>query len=87
MESVSSINKDMCGAKLLPATVSTYPVDCVCFCHLRIEDTALHACVLMKGITCLWLPTLPFAYYSIHATRDITVVVNKVAQNPAVLAS
>ena len=31
VKTVNSINKEMCGAKLLPATVSAYPVDCVCF--------------------------------------------------------
>ena len=47
----------------------------------------------MKGLTLLWLPTLPNPtpshlpthplQYAIH---DITVIVKKVAQNPAVLA-
>ena len=51
--------------------------------------------VLLEGITCLLLSThpqlpshtLPPAHPLISAIRDITVVVKKVAQNPAVLAS
>ena len=31
---VSSINKDVCDAKLLTTTVSTYAMDCIHFCHL-----------------------------------------------------
>ena len=34
VEPVYGINKDMCGTKLCPVTVSAYPVDCDCFCHL-----------------------------------------------------
>ena len=34
MEPVNGINKDVCGAKLQPMTVSAYPVDCDCLCHL-----------------------------------------------------
>ena len=49
----------------------------------------------LEGITQLRLPTCPFhlshplspAHPLIHAIHDITVVVKKVAQNPAVLAS
>ena len=51
--------------------------------------------VLMEGLTRLRLPTrplhsphpLPTRPPPIHAIRDITVVVKKVVQNPAVLAS
>ena len=42
--------------------------------------------VQLDGLTRLRLPTRP-AHPLIHAIRDITVVVKKVAQNPAVLAS
>ena len=31
---VIGINKDVSGARLLPTTVSTYPEDWVCFCHV-----------------------------------------------------
>ena len=34
VEPVNSINKDVSGDRLLPTTVSTYPVEWVCFCHL-----------------------------------------------------
>ena len=52
-------------------------------------------CLLMVGLTRLRLPThprhppapLPPAHPLIHAIRDITVTVKKVAQKPAVLAS
>ena len=40
----------------------------------------------MAGVTRLRLPTHPL-HPLIHAVRDITVTVKKVAQNPAVLAS
>ena len=39
MEPVNGINEDVSGARLLPVTVSTYPVDLV-FLSLA-EDTAL----------------------------------------------
>ena len=42
-------------------------------------------CILMVALTCLRLPTHPHPL--IHAIRDITVAVKKVAQKPAVLAS
>ena len=49
----------------------------------------------MEGVTCLRLPThpnyprplFPLAQPLIHAIPHITVAVNKVVQNPAVLAS
>ena len=31
---MNGINKDVSGARLLPTTVSAYPVDSVSFCHL-----------------------------------------------------
>ena len=31
---MEGFNKDACGTKLLPTTVSAYPVEYVCFCHL-----------------------------------------------------
>ena len=44
----------------------------------------------MQAVTHLRLPTHPYpiptAQPLIHATRDITVTVKKVAQNPVVLA-
>ena len=47
--------------------------------------------VFLKGVAHLRLlthpTTLPFTHPIIHAIHDITVVVKKVAQNPAVLAS
>ena len=51
-------------------------------------DSWLLQTVQLDGVTRLRLPTpLPPAHPLIHAIRDITVVVKKVAQNPAVLAS
>ena len=43
----------------------------------------------MEGITRLRLPTHPLSptHPFIHAIRDITVVVKKVAQSPTLLAS
>ena len=44
--------------------------------------------VLLKDITCLQLPNpLPPAHTLIHTIRDITAVVEKVTQNPAVSAT
>ena len=81
VESVNGINKDMCGAKLLPMIISAYPVDCVCFYHLLMTQ---HSCLCPGHLR---LSTLPTTYPLICATHDTTVAVNKVAQNPAVLAS
>ena len=54
-------------------------------------DTWLLQMVQLGHLTCLRLPThptpLPPTHPLIHAICDITVVVKKVAQNPAVLAS
>ena len=41
VEPVNSINRDAYGAKLLPTTLSAYPVNCVCVFLSLIEDTAL----------------------------------------------
>ena len=77
---LDGIDKDVGSAKLLLTTTSVYPVDCACIYPLL--KTQNH-CVLMEGVTHLWLPTHPL----IHTIPDITVAVKKVAQNPAVLAS
>ena len=45
-EPKNSINKDMCGAKLLLTNVSAYPVDCVCFCDLLKTQ---HCCLSSNG--------------------------------------
>ena len=90
---VNGINKEVSGARLLPMTVLTYPVDWVSFALYWRHSTAV--CVLMKGITCLWLPTNPhnppyppFACQPlIHAFHDILVAMTKIAQNPALLDS
>ena len=58
-------------------------------------DSQIFQTVLLEGVTCLRLPTfphhpphpLPPAHPLIFAISDITVVVKKVAQNSAVLAS
>ena len=74
-EPVNGINKDMSGAN-----------DCLdlsrgmsLFLSLTEEQ---HCCLCPNGISCLRLPTHPL----LHAIRDI-IVVKKVAQNPAVLAT
>ena len=43
---VNGINEDVSGARLLPTTVSTYPVDWVCFCHLLKTQ---HCCLCPSG--------------------------------------
>ena len=74
---VNGIYKDVSGARLLPTTVSTYPVDWVCFCHWR-HNTA--ACVppLATHSPPLVCPPL------LRTICDIKVAVEKVQ---AVLAS
>ena len=42
VEPMNGINKDMCGAELLPTTVSAYPEGCVCFCDLLKSQ---HCCL------------------------------------------
>ena len=84
---VSGINKDVCGAKLLPTTASAHPVDCVCFCHLLKTD---HCCLCQNeryNPTPAAHPLHPSHPLLTHATYDNTVAEKKVAQNPAVLAS
>ena len=43
---VNGINKDVSGTILLPTTVSTYPMDWVCFCHLLNTQ---HCCLCPYG--------------------------------------
>ena len=38
---VNGINKDISGARLLPMTISTYPVDCMSLFLSLTEDMAL----------------------------------------------
>ena len=45
---MNGINKDVSGTRLLPMTVSTYPVNWVCFCHLHWRHSTV-VCVLMEG--------------------------------------
>ena len=56
MEPVNGINKDVSGTRLLPMTVSTYPVDWICFCHLL---KTLHCCLCPSGRYNLPLATHP----------------------------
>ena len=92
MEPVDSINKDVCGAKLLLTIVSAYPMDFVCFCDLSKTQ---HCCLSSNRKYNPPLAThplphpptpLPPAHPLICTTRDIAMAVRKVAQNPAVLA-
>ena len=86
---VNDINKDVCGAKLLPITVLAYAVNCVCPCHLMEIQ---HCCLYLNGRY-----NLPLAVYPPHhrphpsypypVFLDITVAVKKAVQNPVVLAS
>ena len=48
MELVNGINKDVCGAKLQLMTMSAYPVDCDCLCHLL--DTQYFCVCLNDGL-------------------------------------
>ena len=95
LEPLDGTNKDVCGAKLSPTTVSAYPVDCGCLCHLL--DT-LYCCVSLNGRVnppsasqppppTPAAPLPPPAHPLIQAICDITVTVKKIAQKPVVLAS
>ena len=53
-EPMDGTNKDVTGARLLPTTVSTCPVDSVP--HSR---HSIAVCVLMEALTRLQLPTRP----------------------------
>ena len=53
---VNGINKDVSGARMLPTTVSTYPMDWVCFRHLLKTQ---HHCLCPNGRYNLQLPTHP----------------------------
>ena len=43
---VNGTNKDVCGAKLQPTTVSAYPVDCNCLRHLLNTH---YCCLCLNG--------------------------------------
>ena len=85
---LDGINKDVGGAKLFLTTTSVYPVDYTCICPLLKTQ---HHCLCPNGgcdplSASHPLPPSP-THPLIHTIPDITVTVNKVAQNPAVLAS
>ena len=90
---VYGTNTDVTGARLLPTTVSTCPVDWVPFCQsLKTQ----HCCMCPYGSFNLPPAThpplhpphpLPPTHPLYHAIPDITVAVKKVAEKPAVLAS
>ena len=94
MGPVNGINKDVSDTRLLPMTVSAYPMDWVCFCHLlKTQECCLCP---NRSITHLWLPIHlhhpPHPNPILHtpllqcAIYDITVTVKNFIQNPAVLA-
>ena len=93
MEPMGGINKDVCGAKLLPKTVSVYVMNCICFCHLvNTQYRCLCPCRSIKPLPAMNPPPLPTPLSSclptpICAFIDIMVAVIKVPENPAVLAN
>ena len=76
---INGINKDVCGQT--SQRLSRPILWIVTLCATWTHTTAV--CILMVALTRLQLPTLPL----IHAICDITVIMKKVAQNPAVIAS
>ena len=84
----------MCGAKLLPATVSAYPMDCVCF---NDSLKTQHCCLSYNGrydpppVAYPHPPpnahSLPTHSLLISATHDISIAVKQITQNPTVLTS
>ena len=85
------------GLIFTPALVRCFlrPISLVWAYDWHFLNTWLLQTVQLEGLTCLRLPTrpsthptsLPLTHPLIHAIHDITVVVKKVAQNSAVLAS
>ena len=67
MEPVNDINKCVCGVRLQPTTVSTYPVDWDCVTYWT---HSIAVCVLMEAFTHLWLPTFPTTHPLICAIPD-----------------
>ena len=69
LEPLRGINKDACGAKLLPTTVSAYPVGCVCFVTYCMETQ--HCCLCTNGnyspCTCPHHPLPPTRPYTCHS--------------------
>ena len=73
-------NQNWCGVKLLPMSISTYPVDCV---HLRHLLRAQYHCLCPNGregppLACPPTPTTPpppthpLTHPLMHDTHDIT---------------
>ena len=84
VEPLGCTNQNRCGIKLLPMSTSTYPVDYIHLCHLL---RAQHYCLCSNGredppLAC---PPTPTTFCPlIHDTHDITGVVKKLSQKPAV---
>ena len=74
VEPLESTNQNWCGVRLLPMSVSTYPVDCVHLCHLL---KAQHHCLCPNGRE----GTIRLAYplpYMRHC--DITGIVKTISK-------
>ena len=87
MDPQNGINRDMCGAKLPPTTVSAYSVIVTACATYWTYSTAVCVLMILVALTRLWLPTPPIRpppytchlrYYS-HCEEN--------CQNPVVLAS
>ena len=78
-------NKAAWGVKLLLTTVWSYQVDCGGFCACPTEHSTA-VCLPVDGFPRLRLPTHPQRPPPINFIRDITGVVKKPPQKPAVLA-
>ena len=91
MEPLNVINKNACSATLLSISVSAYPDDCSCFCHLLKTQ---NYCPCLNGKYNPPLPATFFHYLSLllahpltHPIHDTTVALKQLAQNSVVLAS
>ena len=89
VEPVNSIIKDMSRIKLLPTTVSAYPVYCVCFCHLLNTQ---HYLLSNGGYGPPLAATLPrhqtYPYHPhplIYTAHNNTVAVKEVVEKNVVL--
>ena len=77
LEPMGGIKKDLCGAKLLPTTVSACAVNCSEFCHL-VKTQHCCLCPCEKYNPPLAVHPLPPTHPLLCAICDITVKLLKI---------
>ena len=85
VETMGGINKDICGAKLLPTTILACAVNCIATFLSLSEDTALLSVSLWNdAIIHLQLPILLHYPLLIHAIQGITIAVKMLCYSSSV---